>query len=98
MKKHILVSAILIGGCSLLVTAQTPPASVAAKTENPAQEKTEIKAESLPEAVKKALTGDDYKGWEITKAYVVKEVYEVELKKGSDTKTFKFDKEGKVIK
>jgi hypothetical protein len=98
MKKHILVSAILLGAASLMAGAQTPPASAAVKTENAAQEKTEIKAEALPEAVKKTLAGDDYKGWEIAKAYVAKEVYEVELKKGTESKTFKFDKEGKAIK
>jgi hypothetical protein len=98
MKKQIFVSAILLGACSLMASAQTQPGTEAAKKENVVQEKTEIKAENLPEAVKKTLAGGDYKDWEISKAYVIKEVYEVELKKATETKTIKLDKDGKWIK
>ncbi len=98
MKKQIFLSAILLGAVSFVAGAQTKPAADGIKTENAIQEKTEIKAESLPEAVKKTLAGDDYKGWEISKAYTAKEGYEVELKKGTETKTIKLDKDGKVIK
>ena len=63
------------------------------------EEKTEIKKEDLPEAVKTALAGNDYTGWEISKAYQYKESgnFEVELKKGEEKKTVKLDKAGKVI-
>lgn len=98
MKKQIFLSAILLSACSLVASAQTQPASDAVKTENAAQERTEVKAENLPDPIKKTLAGDEYKGWEISKAYVAKEIYEVELKKGTETKTFKFDKEGKLVK
>ncbi len=62
-------------------------------------EKVKIKKEDLPEAVRTALAGNDYNGWEIHEAYMYKEAgtYEVELKKGEEKKTVKLDKEGKVI-
>lgn len=64
-----------------------------------ADEKKEIKKEELPDAVKTALGGNDYKGWEISKAYQWSESgnYEVELKNGDQSKTVKLDKDGKVI-
>ena len=60
---------------------------------------TTIKSEELPEAVKKALENQDYKGWIINAASVDKkeEKYLVELKNGADTKKVKFDKEGKEL-
>ena len=61
-------------------------------------DKTKIKSEELPEAVKKSLEAQEYRGWLIDAAYHVKSTdsYEVELKNGAETKTVKFDKEGKV--
>jgi hypothetical protein len=58
-----------------------------------------IKAEELPDAVKKALENQDYKGWIINAASYdeKKEKYLVELKNGADTKKVKFNKEGKVL-
>jgi hypothetical protein len=62
-------------------------------------DKEKIKAEDLPEAVKTTLNGDEYTGWLIQSAYKYKskDHYEVELKKGAETKTIKLDKEGKVV-
>ncbi|WP_298740486.1 hypothetical protein [uncultured Chitinophaga sp.] len=65
-------------------------------------EKTPVKVEELPDAVKAALAGDDYKEWKAEKAFMVKpasgaEYYEVELKKGEEAKTVKLDKDGKVV-
>ena len=58
-----------------------------------------IKSEELPDAVKKALENQDYKGWIINAASVDKkeEKYLVELKNGADTKKVKFDKDGKAL-
>lgn len=97
MKKQIFLSAVLLGACSLVANAQTQPVAQA-KTESAVQEKKEIKSGELPEAVKKTLASDTYKGWDVSKAYVVKDLYEVELKKGTEAKTAKFDKEGKEVK
>jgi hypothetical protein len=62
-------------------------------------EKVKIKKEDLPDAVKSALAGNDYKGWEISECYMYKEAgtYEVELKNGDQKKTVKLDKDGKTI-
>lgn len=62
-------------------------------------EKVKIKKEELPDAVRTALAGNDYNGWEISECYQWKESgnYEVELKNGDQKKTVKLDKDGKVI-
>ena len=60
-----------------------------------------IKKEELPEPVKTTLAGPDFKGWEITEAFSVKEekaeYYEVNLKNVDKTMTVKLDKDGKKI-
>lgn len=63
------------------------------------QEKEKINPEDLPEAVQSALKGDSYQEWSISEAYFIKssEQYEVQLKKDEETKTVKFDKDGKVV-
>lgn len=66
------------------------------------QEKVEVKAEDLPEAIKKALKEDPYTGWEVLKAYKVQgpgntTMYELELKKGEDMLKVSFNESGKKI-
>ena len=100
MKK--LVFAMLAMGASVVaVQAQESPApaSSTAAAVAPQDGKEKIKAEDLPEAVKKSLEAQEYKGWLINTAYHVKSTdsYEVELKNGAETKTLKFDKEGKKV-
>ena len=90
---------------SLMVIASVGFVSAASSTNNSAaysilqDEKEKIKPEELPEPVKTTLNGDEYKGWLVQTAYRVKakDVYEIELKKGAETKTLRFDKEGKVV-
>lgn len=61
------------------------------------EEKVKIKKEELPEAARKTLEGDAFKGWEITNAYKLKNgEYEVEIKKADSVQTLKFDKDGKA--
>lgn len=62
-------------------------------------EKVKITENELPEAVKSTLKGEDYKDWSVNAAYHLKNAdqYEVELKKEAETKTVKFDKEGKLV-
>ena len=76
--------------------APAPQDQAPAATEQ--DEKTKIKSEELPEAVKKALEAQEYSGWLIDAAYHVKatDSYEVQLKNGAETKTVTFDKEGKA--
>lgn len=70
------------------------------------EEKTEIKATDLPQAVRDILASSDYKGWKSEEnAYLVKkedgtEFYKITLKNPltEETKTIKMDKDGKEIK
>lgn len=64
---------------------------------NQTEEKVKIKKEELPEAARKTLEGDAFKGWSTGDIYKMKSGgYVVELKKGKDTQSIKFDKDGKV--
>jgi hypothetical protein len=101
MKKIILTSVGLLFFFAA-ATAQTEVASAtdAAKTETVAQDKkTEIKYDELPQTVKTTLSGDAYKGWEVLKVWhnETKEQYELEVKNATETKTLKFDKDGKEV-
>lgn len=64
-------------------------------------DKVKIQPEDLPEAIKDAIDDDNdsYEGWQIDAAYhyTKTDVYEVELKKGSESKMVKFDAEGNII-
>lgn len=80
--------------------AQVAPSTSATSEESavaPQDDKVKIKAEELPQTVKSALEGEEYRGWLINAAYhhKSKDIYEVELKNGAETKTVKFDKDGK---
>jgi ribosomal protein S8 len=63
-------------------------------------EKVEIKATELPEAVQASLKGEAYIGWTIDKAHHIKSKghYEVTLKSGMESKKVIFDKEGKEVR
>jgi hypothetical protein len=81
------------------VNAQETPSPSNEAVSVQQDEKVKIKSEELPEAVKKSLEAQEYKGWLINAAYQDKkaETYEVELKNGAETKIVKFDKEGKKV-
>jgi hypothetical protein len=65
------------------------------------KEKTPVKLEDLPAAVKKSLASSDYDGWKPVAAYWVKSdktsFYEIELTKGEDKKTVNLTPEGTRI-
>lgn len=83
------------------------------------QERKRISPTELPDAVKRSLEGQEYRGWLVNGAYVAtgsdttstvvdhqdnhatgaprEEVYIVELKNGAETRTQRFDKEGKKV-
>ena len=79
-------------------TVAPAPAPAVAPAAVDQDDKTKIKSEELPEAVKKSLEAQEYRGWLIDAAYHVKSTdsYEVQLKNGAETKTVKFSKDGKV--
>jgi hypothetical protein len=70
------------------------------------EEKTEMKATDLPQAVRDVLASSDYRGWRAEEnVYLVRkkdgtEYYKITLKNPStdETKTIKMDKDGKEIK
>lgn len=98
MKKVTLLALLCVFAAGI---ANTEAATVARRSSTSVNfdEKVKIKKEDLPEAVKTALAGNDYKGWEISECYQYKEAgtYEVELKNGDQKKTVKLDKDGKVV-
>jgi hypothetical protein len=98
MKKISIIAALFICA-SGVITANANTTARRSETSVRFDEKVKIKKEDLPEAVRTALAGNDYNGWEISEAYQYKEAgtYEVELKKGEEKKTVKLDKDGKVI-
>jgi hypothetical protein len=102
--KKLIVAAFSLGTVffSATVTAGTPSNTAISINVNE-DERQPVKAEELPEAVKKTLAGDDYKGFAITEATLVKSAdatshYEVSLAKDKETKLVKIDKDGKILK
>jgi hypothetical protein len=83
-----------------------------AEMQDQSQDRVKIKSQDLPESVKKALEGQDYRGWLVNAVYKSrtaskdpnatagsygKDLYVVELKNGAQTKTVRFDGDGKKI-
>src|SRR5690348_3757232 len=91
------LSLMLVAGVGFVSTAS--PLNTNSVYSLQQDDKEKIKPEELPDQVKTTLNGDEYKGWLVQTAYRIKskDVYEVELKKGAETKTLRFDKEGKVV-
>jgi hypothetical protein len=68
------------------------------------KDRQEISVSELPEAVTASLESQDYSGWTVGTAYKKTdaskdnmEVYVVELKRGTETKKVKFDKDGNKL-
>jgi|SRR5688572_8300331 hypothetical protein len=98
MKKVMLFVSAMVVGVGF-VNATAPIVSSSPVITVTQDDKEKIKPEELPEAVKTTLNGDEYKGWLVQTAYRIKskDIYEVEVKKGAETKTIRFDKDGKVV-
>jgi len=64
-------------------------------------QKTPVKLEDLPPAVKTTLTTDPVKQWTPTTAFLVKsgntEYYEINVKKDNQNQVIRIDKDGKVV-
>jgi Fe-S cluster biosynthesis and repair protein YggX len=59
-----------------------------------------VKPEELPEAVKKALSDEQYKDWKVTEAFLIQEerkIYEITLMKGQEKQVIKMDEQGNVL-
>ncbi len=104
MKKVILSAAVLLVAGLATVKANTLPTNmhtVAIVNQADSLQKTPIKLDELPAPVKTVLQTDVFKTWVPSEAFDVKagttEYYEVDVKKGAETKALKFDKAGKII-
>lgn len=97
--KKVLFALLAIMGSVSVMTATANVADVNAIVAALEDEKMQIQPEELPDAVKAALNSEDYTGWQISAAYkyAEKDVYEVELKKGEEVATVKFDKDGQKV-
>ncbi len=100
MKKVIfaIVAGVMSVGAVNVASAQRVDASTSI-AQDQADEKVKIKVEELPDAIKTALASDSYKGWSADAAFYnkTKDNYEVQVKKGTETKTLKFSKDGNII-
>jgi hypothetical protein len=97
--KKVLFALLAIMGSVSVMTATANVADVNAIVTALEDEKMQIQPEELPDAVKAALNSEDYTGWQISAAYkyAEKDIYEVELKKGEEVATVKFDKDGQKV-
>ena len=106
MKRIILSAAVLavaglatVKANTLTHNANVQTVAIVAQTDT--AQKTPIKLDALPDPIKTVLSTDVFKTWVPSDAYDVKsgttEYYEVNVKKGTETKALKFDKSGKII-
>jgi len=103
MKKAIF-AAIAIA-CAGYTNAQSDTTAVASNNPNIAtniedQEKTPLKVEELPDAVRKALASDTYAGWTPAEASLVKSqkpYYEIIVVRGEEKMVVNLDSDGKKV-
>jgi len=101
MKKVILSAAILALVGLTTVNAKTITKSPVVVTIAIQQEKTPVKMEELPDAVKTTLKDDAFKEWVPSEAFHIKtdkaEYYEIDVKKGAETRAVNIGPDGKII-
>lgn len=103
MKKTIL-SVLALGLMTTAgITSQAAPATeqttvTAAQAD---EKKTEVGFDTLPAAIRELLSTDTYKDWTPGKAWLVSsdsgEYFLVEIHKGDEKQSLKFDTEGKLV-
>jgi hypothetical protein len=130
MKKLMFAFCFMFGGLVAVNAQDTTSTSqqnpqYPTSTQQEDQDREKINSRDLPDAVKRSLEAQDYRGWLVNAAYKTKgvsdqsdstslnqsdttavtgdtgaygqEVYVVELKNGAQTKTVRFDKDGKKL-
>jgi len=104
MKRFLLSAAVLVAAGLTTVKANALPATidkVVIVSQADSVKKTPVKLDALPDPVKTVLQTEIFKTWVPSEAYDVTsgsaQYFEVDVKKGSDTKALKFDKDGKII-
>lgn len=101
MQKQILTLSVFALFSFTAVNA-TPTVSNCATEIRMDDEKVQLKMDELPEAIKQALSADEYAEWKPETIHKVKtetgsEWYEVEFRKEEQKTIVKFDKEGKKV-
>jgi hypothetical protein len=107
MKKLMLAVCLMFGGATFVNAQQqdqpTTP-NQTQSTQDQDQDRQQIAISELPDAVTASLESQDYSGWTVGNAYKKTdesknnmEVYIVELKRGTETKKVKFDRDGNKL-
>jgi uncharacterized membrane protein YkoI len=95
------VAALAQDSASVASPAPAQP-STELQSQDQDQDKQAIATSELPASIQASLQGTDYSGWTVGSAHKKekdgKTMYSVELTKGSETKTVKFDADGNVLK
>lgn len=99
--KRIIIAAIAVTATTVTfaqTTAATATPGTSVTIVGEEREKTPVKLEDLPDAVKKALKGPEFDGWKPVTAYWVKAekstYYEIEVTKGEEKKTVNLAADG----
>lgn len=66
------------------------------------QEKVAVKPENLPQGIQNVIKSDDFKGWEVTSAFLItgedkSQYYELNVKRGKENARVKLDKDGRNV-
>lgn len=107
MKKLMFAICLAFGGATLVQAQQTDPSTsdqTQIQGQDQDQDRQEISISQLPDEVTAKLESQDYSGWTVGKAYKKtdaaqnnEEIYIVEMKKGTEKKDVKFDKDGNEL-
>jgi hypothetical protein len=79
---------------------QEATAQNAAKADK--EDKVAVKPEDLPEGIKKTIKSEEFSGWTVKKAFLVKEpgkdqYYELQVANGKENARVKLDKDGRNV-
>ncbi len=102
MKKIMLSAAILAFAGMATVNAGTVNSKISVATVMQFQDRTPVKAEDLPDAVKEALAGEEYSEWTVKEAFSVRPAegvpfFEISLQKGDENRVVNLNEAGEVV-
>ena len=97
-----LSAAILAFAGMATVNAETVNSKISVATVMQFQDRTPVKAEDLPDAVKEALAGEEYSEWTIKEAFAVSPAegvpfFEISLQKGDENRVVNLNEAGEVV-
>jgi hypothetical protein len=101
--KKLIISAVALAFVSFsAVRATNLPVSGQIEVSDLKQDKVSVKPENLPQGIQDVIKSNDFKGWEITSAYLItgedkSQYYELNVKRGKENARVKLDKNGKNV-